>query len=201
MSRKREKPYFSQPPESSKRRRTKPTPSSSSSIRDEHEAAKKSSSASAKVVATGLPSACSVLKLKSRLEMYGCVSRLRIDRGGVGYITFRSRTPPMPPLPLLSIPCWALSSTRICKLWSLEFEVQVSWANDPVPQWKEGVRLSSKNVRSSSRLLRPELPLSKYGRENKLAASSSSPRQGLHNPFKGREIVATMIFSNILSND
>ncbi|KAK9119439.1 hypothetical protein Scep_017532 [Stephania cephalantha] len=183
MSRKREKPYFSQPPESSKRRRTKPSPSSSSSsIRDEHEAAKKSSSASAKVVATGLPSACSVLKLKSRFEMYGCVSRLRIDCGGVGYITFRSKDA-----------ADAAIAASLDPLLGIELDshlVQVSWANDPVPQWKEGVRLSSKNVRSSSRLLRPELPLSKYGRENKLAASSSSPRQGLHNPFKGREIVA-----------
>ncbi|KAK9116888.1 hypothetical protein Sjap_015835 [Stephania japonica] len=184
MYRKREKPYFFQNPESSKRRRTKPTPtpssSSSSSIHDQNEAAKKSSSAM--VMATGLPTACSVLKLKSRFEIYGCVSRLRIDRAGVGYITFRSRD--------AATAAIAASLDPSLGIHLDSHLVQVSWANDPVPQWKEGVGFSSRNVQSSSRLLRPELPLSKYGRENKLAASTSSPRQGLHNPFKGREIVA-----------
>ncbi|KAM7486706.1 hypothetical protein LguiA_002715 [Lonicera macranthoides] len=47
-------------------------------------------------------------------------------------------------------------------------------ASDPVPQWREGIR--NKNDTSSvSKLLRPELPLSRHGRDV---------------PFKGREMVA-----------
>lgn len=43
------------------------------------------------VVVTGLPADCSVLELKSRFEMYGTISRLRVDPElGFGYITFRS---------------------------------------------------------------------------------------------------------------
>lgn len=40
---------------------------------------------------TGIPSDCTVLELKSRLEMYGPISRTRIDAvDGAGYVTFRS---------------------------------------------------------------------------------------------------------------
>ena len=49
---------------------------------------------------------------------------------------------------------------------------------------------------SSSKLLRPELPLSRHGRGNKLASTIVNPRSTddgfsmLEIPFKGREIVA-----------
>ncbi|THU45469.1 hypothetical protein C4D60_Mb02t18260 [Musa balbisiana] len=42
------------------------------------------------VLVTGLPADCTVLELKSRLEMYGPISRTRIDVDGRGFVTFRS---------------------------------------------------------------------------------------------------------------
>lgn len=52
---------------------------------------KSSSSTSPLVMVTGIPSDCTVLELKSRLEMYGPISRTRIDAvDGAGYVTFRS---------------------------------------------------------------------------------------------------------------
>lgn len=42
------------------------------------------------VVVVGLPSNCSVLDLKSRFEIYGSISRTRVDPNGLAYVTFRS---------------------------------------------------------------------------------------------------------------
>ena len=84
------------------------------------------------------------------------------------------------------------------------------WASDPVPQWREGVK-KKEAYSSSSKLLKPELPLSRHGRGNKLGSvivnsrdekkdgnttinnaieSSSGRRKGLNLPIRGREIVA-----------
>ena len=43
------------------------------------------------VVVMDLPLDCSVLDLKSRFAIYGEISRIRIDRDGNGYITYRSK--------------------------------------------------------------------------------------------------------------
>ncbi|KAJ6313305.1 hypothetical protein OIU77_014754 [Salix suchowensis] len=43
------------------------------------------------VVVRDLPPDCSVLDLKSRFAIYGEISRIRIDRDGNGYITYRSK--------------------------------------------------------------------------------------------------------------
>lgn len=48
------------------------------------------SSAPSQVVVTGLPSDCSVLELKSRLEQFGSISRIKIHGSGSGDVTFRS---------------------------------------------------------------------------------------------------------------
>ncbi|KAI3980632.1 hypothetical protein MKX01_025197 [Papaver californicum] len=50
---------------------------------------KPTSQNSSMVVVNNLSHDCSVLNLKSRFEIYGSISRIRIDQG-VGYITFRS---------------------------------------------------------------------------------------------------------------
>lgn len=71
-------------------------------------------------------------------------------------------------------------------------QVQVLWAHDPIPQWREGVAREI-DRHSSSKLLRPEVPLSKRGRGNRLASSIDNPGNSsaeLDVPFKGREIRA-----------
>lgn len=87
MSRKRDKPYPSRhvPTSASKRRRPLPPPPPE----DEKPVSKPIPPPA--VVVMGLPSNCSVLDLKSRFEIYGSISRIRIDRNGVGYITYRTK--------------------------------------------------------------------------------------------------------------
>ncbi|XP_043717740.1 uncharacterized protein At1g27050-like [Telopea speciosissima] len=70
-----------------------------------------------------------------------------------------------------------------------EMQVQVSWANDPSPHWREGVAISSEE-RPLSKLLRAEVPLRRHGRRIKQSVGIVSPRNGLDTPHKGREIVA-----------
>ena len=73
------------------------------------------------------------------------------------------------------------------------------WATDPLAQWRDGVGVGANKDNgpsSSSKLLRPEVPLSRHGRGNKLASAIVNPRETdggssmLEVPFKGREIVA-----------
>lgn len=111
MSRKREKPeygssqYFSSSVPNTKRARPSPSampPHSKSKasesrgedpldgVDQQETTTNTKQSSAAVVVVTGLAQGCSVLDLKSRFEMYGSISRLRIDGGGLGYITFRS---------------------------------------------------------------------------------------------------------------
>ncbi|XP_076908819.1 uncharacterized protein At1g27050 [Bidens hawaiensis] len=185
MSRKRDKPYFSRhaPYNNPKRRRPHPVaddyfPSSSSDHTNTNTA----------VVITGLSSGCSVLDLKSRFEIYGSISRTRMDPGGVAYVTFRSRDAAESAVAASLDPSFGitLNSTR----------VQVTWASDPVPQWREGVKKGSS---SSSKLLRPELPLSRHGRGSKLGSAivksndekkDDDGRKDLNVGSRGREMVA-----------
>ena len=72
-------------------------------------------------------------------------------------------------------------------------QVQVMWANDPVPQWREAVSSKDSPNSSSSKLVGAEVPLSRRGRGNKLGSDIVKPSNsdsGLDVPFKGREIVA-----------
>lgn len=92
-------------------------------------------------------------------------------------------------------------------------KVQVMWASDPVPKWEAG---AGRKDGLSSKLVRPELPLRRRGRGNKLGSAIVNPRDennagknaiGDHNneedglnsvggtslvegPFRGRAIVA-----------
>jgi len=84
MSRKRDRHYFYRHDASAaKRRRPLPEP-----VEEERPTRPALPSA---VVVMGLPQDCSVLDLKSRFEIYGAISRIRIDRDAVGYITYRSK--------------------------------------------------------------------------------------------------------------
>ncbi|OAY70547.1 Uncharacterized protein ACMD2_11234 [Ananas comosus] len=65
--------------------------SSSSAGAPSAAAASSSAGAPSVVIVTGIPGDCTVLELKSRLEIYGPVARTRVDAAdGVGYVTFRS---------------------------------------------------------------------------------------------------------------
>ncbi|CAL1357301.1 unnamed protein product [Linum trigynum] len=201
MSRKRDKPYFSGPDRAPlpKRRRPHPPPAA-----DDNPAAKGKTHPPASVVVMGLSPDCSVLDLKSRFEIYGAISRIRID--GVGYITFRSRESAEAAIAAALDDSFGITvdSRRL----------QVLWATDPLAKWREGIGVgvnksndSSPSSGSASKLLRGELPLRRHGRGKKLASAIVNPRNNtssstsesgasasasktLDVPFRGREIVA-----------
>ncbi|KVH96107.1 uncharacterized protein At1g27050 [Cynara cardunculus var. scolymus] len=199
MSRKREKPYFSRHTPYNFPKRRRPLPSDPA-IDDDYFPDQPTSSGDTNtvVIVAGLSSDCSVLDVKSRFEIYGSISRTRMDSGGFAYITFRSRDSAESAIAASLDPSFGitLNSTR----------VQVTWANDPVPQWREGVK--KKEASSSSKLLKPELPLSRHGRGNKLGSAivnyrdekndgnttinneKNGGRKGLNVPSRGREIIA-----------
>ncbi|VFQ95220.1 unnamed protein product [Cuscuta campestris] len=149
------------------------------------------------VVILGIPAECSVLDLKSRFEIYGAISRTRMDPAGLALITFRSRDS-------------AESAVHAAFPITLHSKpVRVMWASDdPALQWrKEGVSKKEGKMEVLSKLVRAEVPLSRHGRGNKrmgsaiaspkdenIAKSYTSKKQGgialrLGVPFKGRKLV------------
>ena len=92
MGRKRDKPYPSPHHSTSfaKRRRHQPPASLPAEDDDVDKPLPKPAPPLALVV-VDLPSHCSVLDLKSRFEIYGSISRIRIDRDCVGYIMYRTK--------------------------------------------------------------------------------------------------------------
>lgn len=98
MGRKRERQYQSRhvPYSFPKRRRPLPPPvDADNAVAVNDDLLPENSMGSAKlpttVVVIGLTTECSVLDLKSRFEIYGSISRTRMDPGGLAHITFRSR--------------------------------------------------------------------------------------------------------------
>lgn len=89
MRRKRDKPYHT-PSRISKRRRpwAPPPPSSETDEIIDKPTAKLPPPPA--LLVTGLPSNCSVLELKSRFEIYGSISRIRIDKDGIGSVSYRT---------------------------------------------------------------------------------------------------------------
>ncbi|KAK4779952.1 hypothetical protein SAY87_016058 [Trapa incisa] len=198
MTRKRDKPSFSghAPGPIFKRRRPPHDPFISAAADDDVNASRPPTPAA--LVVTGLPSNCSVLELKSRFEVYGPISRIRIEPDEVGYITFRSKDSAAASIDASLDPSFGITvdSKR----------VQVSWANDTLAQLGAGVGINQGSERSrlssSSKLLKAEVPLSKLGRSNKLASRvimpQASSRPTLEQPFRGRDIVA---YDDILYTD
>ncbi|OVA00318.1 RNA recognition motif domain [Macleaya cordata] len=181
MARKREKPYFSRHESPSLSKRLRPMPSySEPDVPLDEQSNKPTNQNSSMVLVTNLSHDCSVLKLKSRFEMYGSISRLRIDHG-VGYITFRSKDSAEAAI--------AASLDPFLGITIETQKVEVSWPNDHFPGWREGVASLDKDS-PTSKLLRPEVPLRKHGRGNKLSTTPRNPRITLDMPFKGREIIA-----------
>ncbi|KAI6686474.1 hypothetical protein NL676_032387 [Syzygium grande] len=175
MGRKRDKPYFSRPAASSaisKRGRHLPRPDPSSAPDDPP--APKPSPPPALVV-MGLSPNCSVLDLKSRFEIYGAISRIRIDGDDVGYVTYRSKDSADAAIAASRDPSFGVSVDSQ--------KVQVLWSTDPLAKWREGVGagVGTKEEKngSTSKLLRAEVPLSRHGRvENVLMKEGSRPRRG-----------------------
>ncbi|KAL2559287.1 Uncharacterized protein Fot_04026 [Forsythia ovata] len=198
-SRKRDKPYFSRhaPYSFPKRRRPLATAADDTVDTSSNAASKK---APTTVVVIGVPTECSVLDLKSRFEMYGPISRTRMEPNGVAYITFRSNDAAQSAVDAAHDPDFPITLHSV--------SVQVMWASDPVPQWREAV---GRKEGMSSKLVRAQAPLSRHGRGNKLGSAIVNPRDGnndndesennednnvvvgnsgLDGAFKGREIVA-----------
>ncbi|CAN0925857.1 Uncharacterized protein At1g27050 [Linum grandiflorum] len=198
MSRKRDKPYFSgndRAPFAKRRRPHPPPPQDDTSETNSNPPPQPP----AAVVVIGLSHDCSVLDLKSRFQIYGAISRIRID--GVGYITFRSRDS-----------AEAAVAAALDDSFGITVDskrVQVLWATDPSAKWREGIELGINKNRDSrglsSKLVRGELPLRRHGRGKKLASAIVNPRISsdissssnagpstttLDVPFRGREIVA-----------
>ncbi|BBG94190.1 Regulator of chromosome condensation family protein [Prunus dulcis] len=146
------------------------------------------------------PPDCSVLDLKSRFEIYGAISRIRIDRDAVGYVTYRATDSAEAAIAASLDPSFGITLDS----------KKVLWATDPLAQWRKGVgvgaenRDSSNGSSSNSNLLRAEVPLRRHGRGNKLASAIVNPRvaaadgsSALDVPAKAREIVA---YDDILEN-
>ncbi|XP_057810895.1 uncharacterized protein At1g27050 [Salvia miltiorrhiza] len=196
--RKRERPHYSRhaPYSLPKRRRPLPVGADDADASSNSGAAAK---APASVVVIGVPAECSVLDLKSRFEMYGPISRTRMEPDGVAYINFRSNEAAQSAVDA------ARDSSFPVTLHSTP--VQVMWASNPVPKWEGGV---VQKDGLSSKLVRPEMPLRRHGRGNKLGSAIVNPRDenggpnnadglkgapvigssGIEGPFRGREIVA-----------
>ncbi|WOK97132.1 hypothetical protein Cni_G05840 [Canna indica] len=138
------------------------------------------SSSPSLVMVTGLPYDCTVLELKSHLEVYGPISRTRIDVDCRGFVTFRSNQAAEAAIAASMDPTIGVSirSKKVLVVRAIE---------DPL-QAKKGVRISP-----TSKLLRPEMPLSKYGRSNKKLGAGTAveiTKSRAEIPSESREIVA-----------
>ncbi|KAI3452802.1 hypothetical protein Pfo_009465 [Paulownia fortunei] len=167
-SRKREKPYLSRHAPYSLPKRRRPLPLDAAAGEDGVDDSSTSSAAAkapTSVVVIGVPVECSVLDLKSRFEMYGPISRTRMEPNGVAYINFRSNDAAQSAVDA------ARDSSFPVTLHSIP--VQVMWVSDPVQQWKGGVGRKDGLL---SKLVRAEVPLSRHGRGNKLGSAIVNPR-------------------------
>lgn len=205
--RKREKPYYSRhaPYSLPKHRRPLPLDAAPSDDADNSSNSSTAAKAPTSVVVIGVPAECSVLDLKSRFEIYGPISRTRMEPDGVAYINFRSNEAAQSAVDA------ARDSSFPISLQSTP--VQVMWASNPVPKWEGG---AGRKDGLSSKLVRPEVPLSRHGRGNRLGSAIVNPRDennankstngdsnnnginsaasigcsGIEGSFRGREIVA-----------
>ncbi|XP_010460228.1 PREDICTED: uncharacterized protein At1g27050-like [Camelina sativa] len=179
MSRKRDKPYTyrNTPARISKRRRPwAPPPSSERDEIIDKPTAKPPPPPA--LIVMGLPANCSVLELKSRFEIYGSISRIRIDKDGFGSVSYRTVESAEAAIACSHEPSFGISIDSK--------KVEVVWATDPLMKWKEGVTVvvegNDKTTPSlSSKLVRPVMPLRKHGRSNRLASAIVNPRSNNYN--------------------
>ncbi|KAF8049579.1 hypothetical protein N665_2177s0007 [Sinapis alba] len=193
MSRKREKPYTNRhtPSRISKRRRAwSPSPSlETDEIIDKPTAKPPPPPA---LLVTGLPANCSVLELKSRFEIYGSISRIRIDKDGIGSVSYRTAESAEAAIAGSHEPSFGISIDSK--------KLEVAWATDPLVTWKEGVKVGEEKEKTSSpslssKLLRAEISLRKHGRRNRLASTIVNPRSknadvdGSQSPATRRDVI------------
>lgn len=220
MSRKREKPYTYRhtPARISKRRRPwAPPPSLETNEIIDKPTAKPQPPPG--LLVSGLPANCSVLELKSRFEIYGSISRIRIDEDGVGSVSYRTAESAEAAIAGSHEPSFGISidSKKVkhlqCPKLVLKLgfykiqclQLEVAWGTDPLVTWKESVKVGEEKEKTSpslsSKLLRAEMSLRKHGRRNRLASTIVNPRSknpdgdGSKSPattrgFKDRDIVA-----------
>ncbi|CAN7127559.1 unnamed protein product [Brassica rapa subsp. narinosa] len=190
MSRKRENPYTYRhtPARISKRRRPWAPPPSleTNEIIDKPTAKPPPPPA---LVVSGLPANCSVLELKSRFEIYGSISRIRIDKDGVGSVSYRTAESAEAAIAGSHEPSFGISIDSK--------KLEVAWATDSVMTWKEGVKVGEEKEKTSpwlsSKLVRAEMSLRKHGRRNRLASTIVNPRSqspATRREVKDRDIVA-----------
>ncbi|XP_010498974.1 PREDICTED: uncharacterized protein At1g27050 [Camelina sativa] len=183
MSRKRDKPYTyrNTPARISKRRRPWAPPPSSEQDEVIDKPISKPPPPPALIV-MGLPANCSVLELKSRFEIYGSISRIRIDKDGFGSVSYRTVESAEAAIAGSHEPSFGISIDSK--------KVEVVWATDPLVKWKEGVTVGEEKDKttpsSSSKLVRPVMPLRKHGRSNRLVSAIVNPRS--NNNYNDGEI-------------
>nr|CAD1828011.1 unnamed protein product [Ananas comosus var. bracteatus] len=144
-------------------------------------ASSSSAGAPSVVIVTGIPGDCTVLELKSRLEIYG-PSPAPASTPPMAWGTSPSAPPPRRRR--------RRRLTRPRPRRRRPIQEGVCGAGErSLQQWKTGVGASP----SLSKLLRPETPLSKHGRSNKKLNPNTTIPSERREPdlsFKGREIVA-----------
>ncbi|KAL9272157.1 hypothetical protein AKJ16_DCAP21833 [Drosera capensis] len=134
------------------------------------------------IIVIGLPQDLSILNLKSRFEIYGPISRIRLDSHSLGFITFRT-------LAAAEAAVAAASETESGIMVDAT-RVQVVWDDG-----RGGGEGGGEGRRFSSKLVRAERPLSRLGRGNRLIPRGSGAGRGgggsdVGGGFEGREIVA-----------
>ncbi|GAB2214149.1 hypothetical protein Droror1_Dr00018488 [Drosera rotundifolia] len=138
------------------------------------------------IIVIGLPQDLSILDLKSRFEIYGPISRIRLDSHSLGFITFRT-------LAAAEAAVAAAVETE-CGIMVEEKRVQVVWDDGRGGLGGEGEGGGGgEGRRFSSKLVRAERPLSRLGRGNRLSPGGSGGGRGgggFGGGFEGREIVA-----------
>lgn len=91
MGRKRDRTHFNRHVPYSFPKRRRPTPASDDPLpAPEDNSSSTKQQQPATVVVIGVPSECSVLDIKSRFEIYGSISRIRMEPNSLAHITFRS---------------------------------------------------------------------------------------------------------------
>ncbi|CAH8253438.1 unnamed protein product [Arabidopsis lyrata] len=180
MSRKRDKPYTYRhtPARISKRRRPWAPPSFEHDEIIDKPITKPPPPPA--LVVTGLPANCSVLELKSRFEIYGSISRIRIDKDGFGSVSYRTAESAEAAIAGSHEPSFGISIDSK--------KLEVVWATDPLVKCREGVTVGEgkdKTLSSSSKLLRPVMPLRKHGRSSRLASAIVNPRSDNTNEISG----------------
>ncbi|KAG7592841.1 RNA recognition motif domain [Arabidopsis thaliana x Arabidopsis arenosa] len=173
MSRKRDKPYTNRhtPARISKRRRPWAPPLSEHDEIIDKPITKPPPPPA--LVVTGLPANCSVLELKSRFEIYGSISRIRIDKDGFGSVSYRTNESAEAAIAGSHEPSFGISIDSK--------KLEVVWATDPLVKWREGVTVGEGKDKtlsssSSSKLLRSVMPLRKHGRSSRLASAIVNQR-------------------------